>query len=98
MPTYNPGYETFYGQIKKLSEFPGGRSVGLEQNIEQLLSLARFQVPEGIVLSHTVSPPELRCRLPESGFRHALFNLVLNAAQAIGDVARHHRHLGAKRR
>ncbi len=59
--------------------------IGLEQNIEQLLSLARFQVPEGIVLSHTVDPPGLRCRLPESGLRHALLNLVLNAAQAIGD-------------
>ncbi|MGC1953954.1 MAG: ATP-binding protein [Gammaproteobacteria bacterium] len=59
--------------------------LGLDQNIGQLLSLARFQVPEGIGLSHTVSPPNLRCRLPESGLRHALLNLVLNAAQAIGD-------------
>lgn len=59
--------------------------IKLDQTIAQLLSLARFQVPEEIVVSHTVSPPHLRCRLPESGLRHALLNLVLNAAQAIGD-------------
>jgi len=59
--------------------------IDLDQNIEQLLSLARFQVPEGIMLSHTVTPPSFRCRLPENGLRHALLNLVLNAAQAIGN-------------
>jgi two-component system NtrC family sensor kinase len=59
--------------------------IQLDQTIAQLLSLARFQVPKGIVLSHTVSPSHLRCQLPESGLRHALLNLVLNAAQAIGE-------------
>lgn len=37
------------------------------------------------MLSHTVSPPNLRCWLRASGLRHALLNLVLNAAQAIGE-------------
>ena len=60
-------------------------AIGLDHDIAQLLSLARFQIPEGIVLSHRVSPPNLRCRLPENGLRQALLNLVLNAAQAIGD-------------
>jgi two-component system NtrC family sensor kinase len=59
--------------------------IGLDPTIAQLLSLARFQVPAGIGLSHTVSPTQLRCRLPENGLRQALLNLVLNAAQAIGN-------------
>jgi two-component system NtrC family sensor kinase len=30
-------------------------------------------------------PQDIYCRLPNSGFRHVLLNLVVNAAQAIGE-------------
>ena len=32
-------------------------------------------------------PDDIYCKLPEAGFRHVLLNLVLNAAQAMGERA-----------
>jgi signal transduction histidine kinase len=57
------------------------RPLRLEQVIGELATLARYQLEDGIVLQTEVAG-DLECTLPESGFRHALLNLVLNAAQA----------------
>jgi len=58
--------------------------VDLSDTVDQLLALVRYQVPEHIQLTHAL-PTGIRCALPEGRFRQALLNLVLNAAQAIGE-------------
>ena len=62
------------------------RPVRLGKLIQELLTLARFQVPERIRIHHDV-PAGLNWRLPENELRRTLLNLVLNACQAIGDQA-----------
>lgn len=57
-------------------------TVNLKDTVDDLLSLVRYQVPEGVHLSARV-PDDLVCRLPEGGLRQALLNLVLNAAQSM---------------
>lgn len=50
--------------------------------VSELFSLIRLQTGEDkIVLENAVSP-ELACRLPETGLRHALMKLLLNAVEA----------------
>ena len=34
---------------------------------------------------HVEAPAEIRCRLPEAGFRHTVLNLLNNACEALGD-------------
>ena len=60
------------------------RTIRLAEFVEQLLGLVRYQLPHDIELRSDV-PVELTCRLPEDMLRQALLNLVLNAAQAMGD-------------
>ena len=59
-------------------------SVRLAKLVADFVSLARYQIPERVELRMNV-PDELECRLPEGGMRQALWNLVLNSVQAIGD-------------
>jgi len=56
----------------------------LRSIIEDLIRLLRYQLDAGIAIKTTV-PETIHCRFPESGFRNVLLNLMLNAAQAIGD-------------
>jgi two-component system, NtrC family, sensor kinase len=56
--------------------------VHLKSTVDQLLSLVRYQVPEGVRLESDI-PSDLTCRLPEGGLRQALLNLVLNASQSM---------------
>jgi len=58
--------------------------VCLGATVADLLCLARFQVPTQIRLVNAI-PEDLRCHLPQSHLRQALLNLVLNAAQALGE-------------
>ncbi|MEJ2508595.1 MAG: HAMP domain-containing sensor histidine kinase [Gammaproteobacteria bacterium] len=60
--------------------------VPLAETVDDLLTLVRYQVPEHIELRHAI-PATLHCPLPTGRLRQALLNLVLNAAQAIGDRA-----------
>lgn len=62
--------------------------VHLEKLVCDFVALARYQIPERVELRMNV-PGELECRLPEGGMRQALWNLVLNSAQAIGDDSGH---------
>lgn len=59
------------------------QEINLAESVAELLALARYQVPEGVRLEHSL-PAEWRCRLPSGELRQALLNLVLNAAQADG--------------
>jgi len=52
--------------------------------VEEVLGFVRHQVPPDVELRHAI-PADVQCRAPEDGLRRALLNLVLNAAQAIGD-------------
>ncbi len=54
----------------------------LGEQVGELLTLLRYQIPKTIYLENRV-PPQLRCTLPESALRNALLNLLLNAANAI---------------
>lgn len=51
-----------------------------------LLALTRYQIGSDIELDLDI-PDDIRCFLPESNLRQSLLNLILNAAQAIGDRA-----------
>ena len=59
--------------------------VDLHKVTDEFLALVRYQIAEDIVLRADV-PDGLSCALPEAGLRQTLLNLVLNAAQAIGDA------------
>lgn len=58
--------------------------VHLRPLVDDFLGLVRYQVPEGIELEARI-PDDLVCVLPAAGLRQALLNLVLNAAQVIGE-------------
>jgi signal transduction histidine kinase len=53
--------------------------------VQELLALTRYQIPAHLQLESKISKT-LRYRLPEGDFRQALLNLVLNAAQAMGEI------------
>jgi signal transduction histidine kinase len=63
-------------------------SIRLARLVSDFVSLARYQLPPSVELRMEV-PDELECRLPEGGMRQALWNLVLNSIQAIGDDGGH---------
>ncbi len=56
--------------------------IQLKSAVDQLLSLVRYQVPEGVRLTSDI-PNDLFCQLPEGGLRQALLNLILNASQSM---------------
>jgi signal transduction histidine kinase len=58
----------------------------LSRVIGDLIRLLRFQLEPQVNIV-TEIPDDIHCRLPESGFRHVLLNLVLNAAEAMGEQA-----------
>jgi signal transduction histidine kinase len=62
------------------------RSLDLQHVVEEIAMLVRYQLDDEIRLETEV-PKDLRCTLPESGVRHALLNLVLNAADALSGRA-----------
>lgn len=64
------------------------RRLRLAAVVQELLTLVHYQLPDNVRLDDEV-PGDLHCRLPEAGLRHALINLILNAAQAIGGVPGH---------
>jgi signal transduction histidine kinase len=72
-----------------------GRQLELRALVDDLLGLTRFQLPAAISLENAVDD-ELSARLPEGRLRQALLNLVLNAANAIGDDAGHIRVEGRR--
>jgi signal transduction histidine kinase len=53
--------------------------------VDDLVKLLRYQLDPKVAVTTNV-PEHIYCRLPESGFRHVLLNLVMNAAQAIGEA------------
>ncbi len=59
--------------------------IELRRTVGDLLTLMRYQVPETIGLQSEI-PPGLSCRLPKNGLHQALLNLLINAAQALGDT------------
>ena len=58
------------------------RPLPLRTVVDEVVSLAQHQVDDRVRLE-TAVPQDLVWTLPEAGFRHALLNLVLNAAQAL---------------
>ncbi len=55
----------------------------LSELIRELVALLRYQIPSAVDLILDL-PPSLACRLPSSRIRQCLLNLILNAAEAIG--------------
>jgi len=56
--------------------------IRLASLVGDLLSLARYQAPQGVTL-HADIPDDLECLLPAAGLRQALLNLLLNAIQVL---------------
>lgn len=52
--------------------------------VDEVAGLLRYQLEDHVALETDV-PADLWCRMPEGGLRHALFNLVLNSAHALGE-------------
>ncbi len=71
-------------------------AVDLARTVAEVLALARYQVPLGVVFEQDI-PDALYCWLPENQLRQALLNLALNAAQVMedGGTARVSAHLDA---
>ncbi len=61
-------------------------SFKLAELADELISLTRYQIPSNIALESNISD-EIICVFPESNLRQAILNLILNAAQAMGDAA-----------
>jgi two-component system NtrC family sensor kinase len=59
-------------------------ALDLAKSVEELLGLVRYQIPTPIHVQQDI-PAELHCRLPEGRLRQALLNLLVNAAQSIGE-------------
>ncbi|MDD5388646.1 MAG: ATP-binding protein [Gallionellaceae bacterium] len=71
-------------------------AVDLARTVAEVLALARYQVPPGVVFEQDI-PDAVRCWLPENQLRQALLNLALNAAQVMenGGTARVSAHIDA---
>jgi signal transduction histidine kinase len=69
-------------QVRPTSE--PTRRLRLAPLVEDLLGLARYQVPATTRLSHRI-PADLDWQLPEDRLRQAILNLVLNATEALGE-------------
>ena len=54
--------------------------------VSGILQLARYQTHSGISIQNYVSE-ELNCRLPQESVRQALFSLITNSIQAMGDTS-----------
>jgi signal transduction histidine kinase len=61
-------------------------NVDLNATIQDLLTLARYQMPEQIELRYQ-PVHDINCKLPDIQFRQALLNLILNARQAMAEKA-----------
>lgn len=59
------------------------KTVDLPKLVGDLLTLLKYQVNENIRLIYSI-PPHLQFTLPETEFRQALLNLLLNSAQELG--------------
>lgn len=59
--------------------------IKLAELADELVSLTRYQIPSNITLESNISD-SIICEFPESNLRQALLNLILNAAQAMGDA------------
>ncbi len=62
------------------------RDVRLAQTVEGLVSLLRYQIPAHISVTQQIDN-SIVCRLPDAMLQQALFNLVLNAQQALAEQA-----------
>ncbi len=60
------------------------KEISVNDTIKDLLTLARFQMPEHIKLDFK-SAQNINCLLPDIQFRQVLLNLILNARQAMAD-------------
>lgn len=65
---------------------PPPSEIDLSSVVKELVTLMRYQIPETISLQTDI-PPGLSCWAPESNLRQALLNLMLNAAQGMGEKA-----------
>jgi two-component system NtrC family sensor kinase len=63
---------------------PPASEINLAAVVKELVTLTCYQIPEHISL-RTDIVPGLTCWAPESNLRQALLNLILNAAQALGE-------------
>ena len=59
------------------------RIIDISKLVSELLTLLKYQVNENVKLICTI-PPDLQSMLPETEFRQALLNLLLNSVQELG--------------
>jgi len=57
--------------------------IDISKLVNELLTLLKYQVNENIKLIYSI-PPNLQSMLPETEFRQALLNLLLNSVQELG--------------
>lgn len=76
--------DSLLDQARHQPEVP--QRVVLHTAIEELLALARYQMPAHIQLQAQI-PAEMVCYLPSIRLRQVLLNLILNAQNAMGEQA-----------
>jgi len=77
-------FNNLVDDARQIAERP--ERLQLSQVIDDLIRLLRYQLEPTVTITTEVSE-RIYCRLPEAGFRHVVLNLVLNAAQAMGEGA-----------
>ncbi len=78
--------ELLKGLLDRSKQRPNNlTSFKLAELANELISLTRYQIPSNITLKSNISE-NIICELPEPNLRQALLNLILNAAQAIGNT------------
>lgn len=70
-------------QSRHVPDAPG--DIDIAQVVRELVVLTRYQIPTQVNLLTDI-PENLIGRIPESRFRQALLNLILNASVAIGEA------------
>ncbi len=84
----------FLDQAKRTPESATRIDVALE--MKETAALARYQAPADISIE-VDAEDDIACAVPRDAFRQVLFNLILNATQAIGEHSGSVRIIGQRR-
>jgi len=78
--------ELLKGLLDRSKQTPANlTSFRLAELADELISLTRYQISSNITLKSNISD-KIICEFLESNLRQAILNLILNAAQAMGDT------------
>jgi C4-dicarboxylate-specific signal transduction histidine kinase len=78
--------DTLNGHLDRVRHRPEARStIRVDEALRNTARLQGFHFGDKVRL-HVRAPEDLQCRLPETGFRHTVLNLMNNACEALGNA------------